>query len=281
MEAYAPYVFKPYVLFRADEQNESELAVAERHMPVVRSRVMSRFDRDSELVVGRYSVLPFYEELHDDLADQGYRLVNSVKQHKFVADFGGWYSALNAQKGPALTPFTWFDTASLPKRGGPFVVKGLTNSRKFEWDSMMFAPTYEDALRITRLLGQDGLIGSQGVVYRKYVPLRTLEVGLNGLPFANEWRFFYWGRRRLCHGFYWTATEKRATITPEGMAVAQAAADRLAPHVNFFVVDVAETAGGRWIVIEVNDGQMSGLSECSADELYSSLATCSSYGLAP
>jgi len=47
---------------------------------------------------------------------------------------------------------------------------------------------------------------------------------------------------------------------------------RIADYANFFVLDMAETADGRWIVVEVNDGQMSGLSMCNPEELYANMA---------
>jgi hypothetical protein len=39
----------------------------------------------------------------------------------------------------------------------------------------------------------------------------------------------------------------------------------------FYVIDVAQLENGEWILIEVNDGQMSGLSEVDPNELYSNL----------
>ena len=41
---------------------------------------------------------------------------------------------------------------------------------------------------------------------------------------------------------------------------------------NFFVMDIARTAEGKWIIIELNDGQQSGLSNVDPEELYSNLA---------
>jgi ATP-grasp domain, R2K clade family 3 len=40
----------------------------------------------------------------------------------------------------------------------------------------------------------------------------------------------------------------------------------------FVVADVALTTAGDWILIELNDGQMSGLSDTDANELYSKIA---------
>lgn len=255
----------PVILFRPDQQNEDEHRVAldmPQGLPVATSRV-GLADRT---VIGRYSVLPYYAELEEDLKNQGSVLANTLAQHRYIADFA-WYKDLEA-----LTPRTWFDLVSLPKDGGPWVVKGLTNSRKFEWNTMMYAATYQDVLRIARDLGQDGLIGNQGLVIREYTPLNVLEYGLNGLPFANEWRFFFWGETNLAYGFYWTATDKRGKIGSTGIRLAMDAAEIVAQHAQFFVIDVAETADGRWVVIEVNDGQMSGLSDISPENLYKGLA---------
>lgn len=42
-------------------------------------------------------------------------------------------------------------------------------------------------------------------------------------------------------------------------------------NTNFYVVDIAETKFGEWIVIELNDGQMSGLSDIDAAWFYNAL----------
>ena len=38
-------------------------------------------------------------------------------------------------------------------------------------------------------------------------------------------------------------------------------------------IDVAQTESGEWIVVELNDGQMSGLSENNPEVLYKNLTT--------
>jgi hypothetical protein len=47
--------------------------------------------------------------------------------------------------------------------------------------------------------------------------------------------------------------------------------DRVKDKVNFFVMDIAKTQSGDWIVVELNDGQMSGLSENDPNVLYKNL----------
>lgn len=253
---------QPIILYREDQTNLEEETVASRHFEVLCSRV----GISNSLVIGRYSVLPFYKELELDLEIQSSRLINSFAQHQYVANFD-YYEDLKH-----LTPKTYFNLADVPKDGGPFVVKGRTNSRKFDWERKMFAPTYQDAARIVwELEMDDALVREQGAIIREFVPLKVLEVGINGLPFANEWRFFFYKRDILCFEFYWTIAEQRGEMDADGIAFAQEVGKIASQRVNFFVVDIAEKASGGWVLIELNDGQMSGLSGCDPELLYRNL----------
>jgi hypothetical protein len=253
---------EPVVLFRNNIEYEDEQQICQKYLRAVWQRTAC----DNQLVVARYSALPFYRELELDLLNLGCRLINTYQEHLWVANFD-YYTDL-----AEFTPESW-DDYSFPycKRSGPFVVKGRTNSRKLDWDTLMFAPTKRDAMKIAAKLSGDGLIGPQGIVYRKYVPLRTFGLGFNGLPYTNEFRFFFLRERLLSYGYYWSGADSIGQISQDAIALAKKVAKIAAEHVTFFVLDIAETAEGNWILIEVNDGQMSGLSENNPDTLYSNL----------
>jgi len=243
---------------------DAELETAKNYFDVVNFR--SEIPAGS-LVIPRYSSLPFHDELERDVTNLGSKLVNSYEQHRWIANFE-YYSFLCE-----FTAQTWFDW-ELPDcdYDGPFVVKGRTNSRKHDWNRKMFAKNKREAIQVGCELMQDSLIGQQGIVYRKYIPLRTYEIGLNGLPFTNEWRFFYLGNKCLSYGYYWSIAEKTDWEVPQAaIDFANSIADRVQHAVNFFVLDVAETEAGEWILIEVNDGTMSGLSLNDPNVLYKNL----------
>lgn len=255
---------QPIILFRDDLTTESELQIAGEHFDITRSRL----NLSNKLVIGRYSVLPFYKELEEDLKSQGARLINSYEQHKYIANFEYYHDIKD------LTPKTYFNPMEFSDYDGPFIVKGVTNSRKHQWNKMMFAQTKRQATEIMCDLRNDSLIGQQDIIFREYVPLKVLEEGINGLPFSNEWRFFCLGDTILTHGFYWTTADKKPSnseIPLKAYDLVNEAIERVQGKVNFFVVDVAETATGDWIVIELNDGQMSGLNECPPEELYKNM----------
>lgn len=263
----------PICLFRAELDTDGERFIASKYLRTVNYRTQVP---PNSMVIGRYSVLPYYREVEHELALSGSRLINTRSEHSFIADALSWAGSGGVLEG--LTPPSWPNWLDLPE--GAYVVKGRTNSRKNKWDTHMFAPTVADVPKVAQRLWNDTMINEQGLVVRKYIPLRQIGDGLNGLPITNEWRTFWIAPNNdkphlLAHGFYWashTETEVFARWTDEALALAEKAAHRIAPHAKFFVLDLAETAHGEWIVIEVNDGQMSGLSCICPDEFYRNLA---------
>lgn len=261
---------KSHILFRSgDLDGEDELEIAKKYFPC--SRYRSHVPGDS-LIIARYSALPFYKELVEDLRTKNSVLINDLKQHNWISSFD-WYHSLQD-----VTPKTWFDWEFYQcDEPGPFIVKGRTNSRKQHWKRLMFAPTKQDALNIAAELMGDPLIGEQGVVYRKYIPLRRHEeCPISGLPYSHEFRFFFYKTEMLCFGYYWSSASEphKPAISAKGVAFAKEVAKRVSEHCNFFVLDIAEKAdtSDEWILVEINDGQQAGPSECDLEMLYSGLA---------
>lgn len=262
---------KPTILFRPNEDNQEELEICKKYFDVKTLRTRCRLhpadDRIVLPVIGRYSVLPFYKELEDDLGPDAY-LINSYKQHKWIADFE-WYFDANIQK---VTPKTYFEHEFYQAPEGEYIVKGKTNSRKFQWNTKMFADNKRKALAIGCELSNDGLIGPQGLIYREYIPLKTFEVGINNLPFSNEWRFFFYKDQLVDYGYYWSIAENiDHVIDVEGIEFAENLAKVVMQYADFFTLDIAQTEYGDWILIEINDGQMAGLSCIDPDSFYSKL----------
>ncbi len=145
----------------------------------------------------------------------------------------------------------------------------------------MFAETVRDVPDVAIRLLQDPLISEQGIVVREYVPLQELSHSITGLPVTNEWRTFWIvvssGAVCLSEGFYWQKSfpEVQGTFSQKGKDLANEIAQKIAQSgmANFFVLDVAQKKeSDEWILIEVNDGQMSGLCGCDEKRLYSNLA---------
>jgi hypothetical protein len=226
-------------------------------------------------VVARYSCLPYYQEFEQDVLALGAQLINTHAQHRYIADLQSWYQDLHD-----LTPRTWFQVSDVPlDQPGSFVLKGETNSKKFGWDRYMFAPSRQDLGAIQVRLQDDMFLGTQRIYAREFVPLKTYMVGIHGLPVTDEYRFFVLDGEMLCGAYYWAShTEDLVdmgifpdvqTVPPQFLSDV---VSRVGNKARFYVVDVAQTADGRWIVIELNDGQMSGLSDIRPADLYGAIA---------
>jgi hypothetical protein len=268
----------PKILFRKNKWNEEEFNIASKYFDCITSRCQLDFPKLNiaitttryQGVLGRYSVLPYYQEVNYDLGFFRHELINSPKQHKYIADFL-WYNDVIEH-----TPQTWFHDLSQCDHDGPFVVKGKTNSKKNQWATKMFARDRKEALLIASELMSDDNIAQQGVIFREFVPLKTLEVGVGGMRFSNEWRFFFYKNKIIDYGYYWEIAEEdtinRAQMTAAGLDFVNKIANIISEHVPFFVLDIAQKEDSDdWILVEVNDGQMSGLQCIDPEQFYCNL----------
>jgi hypothetical protein len=257
---------EPVVLFRGGYDDPAEISEIQRVFPCVTTR--GKVPR-SRLVIGRYSVLPFYKELCEDLAARGSYLINTYSQHRYLADMGNWYRDLRG-----VTPDTWTELAAVPDDAWPCVLKGETNSKKWQWKTHMFAAGRQQAMEVEGRLRADGLLCDQSIYYRRYVPLDKVceQILTNGPPTTREFRFFVCDGQVLTGGFYWSGSLDEGVAAPNPSEVPRAllanVIERVGANARFYVVDVAKTQSGDWIVVELNDGQMSGLSDNDPAHLY-------------
>lgn len=261
----------PVILFRRlDNADPDEIAAVQSNFRYTESRLDIK---PGDLVIGRYSVLPYYQEQERDIIKLGARLINTHKQHQYIANLMSWYEDLKD-----FTPKSWssLEQADWP---GPFILKGATNSRKFQWDTHMYAKDVPSAAEIAVELSNDSLIGYQNIVYRQYIPLKTYFTSIHQLPITKEFRFFVANNQVISGGYYWSSHVEDLKIwgtpIPNPSEVPQdflkTIINKIGDKANFYTIDVAQTQDNRWILIELNDGQMAGLSENNPHILYRNL----------
>jgi len=259
---------RPVILYRKSLMDAEELAAAKERFACVFQRTALRRD---DLVIPRYCVLPEPVELQDDVDLVGANLLNDLRQHRYLADMRNWVEDLRE-----FTPKTWYRLEDVDE-DGPYVLKGQTNSRKGDWNTHCFAKDRAAMEQVYWRLCTDGLIGlgQQQIYIRKYVPLAKLIDGLNGIPVTREFRFFTAFGKILCGAYYWQNYLEDLPAVPDvsevPIAFVQSVLDRVKDHANGIVIDVAQTATGDWICIELNDLCMSGLSCNDPKILYTRL----------
>lgn len=258
------------VYYRKSEMPKKELECIES-TNFITTHLIGTIPTNS-IVIPRYSLLPFHRDLYEEVSLRGATLINTPAMHEYVADLESWYEDLQE-----LTPKSWFRLEDVPNEG-PFIVKGKTNSRKDRWKNLMYAENKEEAINISCELMCDSLLSKQGIVVRKYEPLVTFDEDVSGRPVTEEFRYFCLDGKILARGYYWSNFSdslKDAGIYPdfseEADQLVLRALEKIKGKIRFVVVDVAKTVEGKWIVIELNDGCMSGTSDVPLEELYDNL----------
>lgn len=258
------------ILFRKYLAEEGEFETAKKYFEVIESRLQIEY---GDQIIGRYSVLPYYDELEKDVSAGGSSLINTHKQHQFCADIKNWAPILSN-----FTPASWFSLADACKDPyeGPYILKGTTNSRKHLFKTHMFADNKQEMRDVYFRLMDDGLIGPQGVIIRKFEEFKSYGVDISGIPIAHEFRFFVFKGKIFAKGFYWAShPEIIEEFNPDVNEVPTQflfrIIEKLAPYCNFYSLDVAQRKDGSWRVVEINEGQQSGLSTINPDQFYKAL----------
>lgn len=217
-----------------------------------------------------------YEILYDHLAAMGVYLVNTPEQYKHCHCLPEWYNSLSDITPESVWTSDLSDKAlqqALQNFGdSPVIVKDYVKSRKHEWYDACYirsASDTDNALRIIHnFIERQGDSLTGGIVLRKFEPL--VEVGYHpesGMPISEEYRVFFFSGQLMCVSEYWReAGQKKSTLSKEETAWIKSLPERIDSI--FFTADIARKADGSLCVMELGDGQVSGLQGLNEDFFY-------------
>ncbi|MFE4218380.1 ATP-grasp domain-containing protein [Streptomyces sp. NPDC056844] len=199
-----------------------------------------------------------YADLERTLLARGCSLLTGASAYRTAHELPGWYEVFAPLTprsvwralpvGEALPgPSVWSDLAG-GLGPGPGIVKDFVKSRKHEWHEACFVPELSDPERLAGVVGRflelQGEFLAGGVVLRAYEP------------------FVPGGEARV----WWVDGEPvRVTAHPDTPGLAPAPAlDAVGEAVRalgcrWVTTDMALREDGVWRVVEVGDGQVSGL----------------------
>jgi hypothetical protein len=228
---------------------------------------------ESVEAIGRFGASTNYAELYAELMYTGISLVHTPEQQLLASELPRWY--------PLIAPLTprsaWFaEPPSVEVVEAlftwPIFVKGSRQTSRHQV-ALAIAHTPDDYRRIAEHYRRDPILRWQALVCREFIPLRRVAAAESDtIPPAFEFRTFWWRGRCVGAGPYWASFAAYAWTHAEeraALAIAAEAARRV--DLPFLVVDVAQTAGGEWIVIECNDGQESGYAGVSPFALWQNI----------
>ena len=108
------------------------------------------------------------------------------------------------------------------------------------------------------------LIG--GVVLRQYERLKSIGFHeKSGMPISEEYRVFVFAGRIMIIDDYWRA-EKELCLSDNEKQWIESAVKKVKS--NFVAMDVARREDGRLIIMELGDGQVSGLQQIKPNDFY-------------
>jgi len=211
-----------------------------------------------------------YAELAAALAQRGAPLLVTPDEYAYAHHLPGWYEdftevtplsvcTASADLGEACEAL-----ARLP--AGAALVKDYVKSAKHLWTQACFIPEVRDVEPAMAVIGAfiaeqgDDLNG--GLVLRAFreYPAHGVDTR-TGMPHIEERRLFLWRGAPLAI----VGDEHTLLQAP---ALRAALARLRSPFVS---LDLARLADGNWEVIEVGDGQVSGLREMDPERFYSEL----------
>jgi len=223
-----------------------------------------------------------YEIFYHALKEKNIELINSPEQYTTCHYLPNSYKWIER-----YTPKTvWIKVLSdfriddvLPSISkefgtGPIIVKDFVKSNKHSWKESCYIPDASDSEQarkvITSFLQFQGKDLNEGLVFRKFEDLEFLtEHSKSGMPLTKEYRLFFLRGDLIAVFNYWDEGDYKSEQPELGTFIA------LAKSIdsNFFTMDIAKKKDGSWIVMELGDGQVSGLPEsASLTEFYEKIA---------
>ncbi|ULO08507.1 ATP-grasp domain-containing protein [Paenibacillus sp. 19GGS1-52] len=222
----------------------------------------------------------FYRMLYNGLLEKNVKLINSPEDYESCHYFPNSYEIISEHtprslcleindvcEGTIYNILNEFGSKAI-------IIKDYVKSRKHEWEEACYIPDSSNKTHAERVIqnfisrqGED-LCG--GLVFREFIPLKKItNHPISGMPLAEEYRLFFLNNKLLINFEYWD----EAIYDREDQPNLDIFID-LAERINsaFFTMDIAKTEQGSWCVIEVGDGQVSGLPDkTNMEEFYKAI----------
>jgi hypothetical protein len=228
-----------------------------------------------------------YDELYQALLSKNYRLINTTSEYQnchYLPD-----SLKFIENKTARTIFEKFsDDESVKKliektkifKDNPVIIKDFVKSEKHDWHTACFVPIASDTENLRQIINNfialRGKYLNEGIVIREFLNLNNLtNHSKSGMPIKEEYRLFFFDKKLLGMFEYWEEGHYLLSKpdTKEFEQIAQGVES------NFFTMDIARKTNGELVIIELGDGQVSGLpNKVDKKEFYQRLQKlCSVY----
>lgn len=290
------------LFFRYKTIFHEEHEIVKKYFEVVNCRSALMMTTPKYPILSKYSTNSNYVEYCEDLKNFGLTPINSPTQFHWSSKVSHWYYDIENH-----TPKSWFNPFTNPhaiqilkNHNGPFFVRFDTKSKRELWKTHAYAEDFSALKDVCLKLGEDYKFENETLVIREFLRLKKFAVidkhchichgdpekwkicsacgyhtQFSGQPVVKEFRIHRLLKEELCRHFYWEPFQEEIEnqygkidcneIPSDWLKRITDIADSFS---NFYAIDVAQLEDGSWIVIEINEGQHSGVHTDCLDEYY-------------
>lgn len=216
-----------------------------------------------------------YSDFYTLLEQKGIYLINTPEEYERYHTLPGWYDDFTDETAQSVWETEGNVENALLKAkqlSGSYIVKDYVKSRKHEWYDACFISNIADVANTASVIKNfverqgDSLVG--GIVLRKFENLK--QIGFHersGMPISEEYRVFVYAGKVLIMDNYWTEKED-VKLSDSEISWIESIAKKI--RSNFATVDIARKADGELVIMELGDGQVSGLQQIDEKVFYQS-----------
>lgn len=233
-------------------------------------RKVSTTDSEKIAIYRGWMMTPeYYKDLYIALMSKNIKLINTPEQYKNAHFLTGWYHLVEkfTPKSLWIAPddfYYRFDAVMERLRifgNKPLIVKDYVKSRKHEWVDACYIPNASDPEQVKRVtnnfISRQGKDLMGGVVFREFIEFQSIGTHpKSGMPLTREYRAFFINGKWICSFPYWD--EIRYT-GPDSAGHNTFIKQFSYINSDFYTVDYACKKDGTWVIVEIGDGQVSGL----------------------
>ena len=225
-------------------------------------------DKIEEIIYRGWMLTPAeYSKLYYDLLSNNYKLINNPTEYqnchylpdslKFIENYTPKTIFQKIDNNNSINNLLNYAKIF---NGKAVIVKDYVKSEKHYWDTACYVENSSNLEKLKETI--ENLIElrenylNEGIVIREYIELNKLKNhSKSNMPISEEYRMFFYKNELLCIFNYWEEgdynIEKPKTEEFENIAKNIES--------NFFTMDIAKDKKGKYIIIELGDGQVAGI----------------------
>lgn len=246
--------------------NFEDLTSSDESRVVKAFRKFKKFEQPQNCIYRGWMLTPTqYNLLYENLQKFNITLINNVEQYQNCHYLPDSYEIIKNHTAKSV----WFSLNDLQNLeqiakqfgNGAVIVKDYVKSEKHDWETACYVPDASDTENLKKIISNfvelRGNSFNVGIVLREFLNLSKVGTHKScDLQLSEEYRLFFKNKKLVYVVNYWDCEYSNSidNVNTEKF-------EKLAKSIdsNFFSMDIAKIENGEFVIMELGDGQVSGL----------------------